>query len=116
MTKRTILKNFDYHSIDELVDEHDLRMKYSSQLEDIGLWGQWQPDENLVLINPYLESREIEDLVVLHEWLHAYAECILEKDFTEKQIDWGAEWHLRRDLVGLSRVDYIRSFYNHEGF
>ncbi len=116
MTNQNFLKNFSYHSIEELIEEHDIQMRYSSKLEDLGLWGQYHPEDNLVLINPYLENREIEDLVVLHEWLHAYADCILEKDFTEKQIDWGAEWHLKQDLVGLSKVDYLRSFYHKEGF
>ena len=116
MTNRNLLKNFTHHSIEDLIDEYNMEMKYSSNLEAIGLWGQYHPDNNLVLINPHIGDVLTEDLVIMHEWLHAYAECILEKDFTEKQIDWAAEWHQKRDLVGLSKVDYLRSFYHREGF
>lgn len=106
------LRNFNRHSIDELISE-GVEMRYDRSLRRKNYWGLWKFEEYSVRINPYVQKqkgKKIEDMVIVHEWLHAYEDIILDlsKDFRETQIDWWAYFHLRRDKY---IAEHIRSFF-----
>ena len=108
----SLLRKFNRGSIDELITE-GVEMEYHRSLIRKKYWGLWKYDSYLIQINPKLihyRGRVFEDVVIIHEWLHAYEDIILdlEKDFRETQIDWWAYFHLRRDpYIG----EYARSFF-----
>ena len=120
MTKPSPLRDFDYNVIEDILEE-GLQMVYHAYLERRSpkLYGLWNPAEALVQINPFLrrqEGKELEDVIILHEWLHAYGDLILEVPndrFREEQIHWWAQWHCRQDPYVAT---YIRSFFVREGF
>jgi len=111
------LRAFNRGSIEELISE-GVEMTYHPPLVKKNLWGLWRYDEYSITINPELihyQGKAVEDMVIVHEWLHAYEDIILDckKDFREKQIDWWAYFHLRRDQ---DIANYIRSFFSEQGF
>ena len=106
------LCDFDRRSIEELIGE-GVEMKYDHSLSQKKPSGLWRYDEYLVCINPTIQEMKgeiFEDIVILHEWLHAYEDIILDsyKDFRETQIEWWAHAHLRRDRY---IAKYARSFF-----
>ncbi len=114
---RSPLSGFNRRSIEELISE-GVEMIYHPSLIKKQYWGFWNYNEYMVQINPNLINylkEGFEDVVIVHEWLHAYEDIILdtENDFRETQIDWWAYFHLRRDQhIGK----YIRSFFSEQGF
>ena len=103
MTFPSKLRRFSENTIDDLL-ENGVEMVYKKNIKADG-W--YSPDTNLIEIKP-AKNRRYEDVTILHEWLHAYEDIILDKRHTEGQIDWWAYYHYRenKDLV-----DYIRSFF-----
>jgi hypothetical protein len=115
MTKPSPLKLFGYSSIDYLVGE-GIQMLRCAKINGEEMEGEWDPNINLIRIDIRLgRNRKKEDLVIIHEWLHAYEDLVLKKSprFREFQIDWWSQFHYKKDpKMGL----YIRSFYKAEGF
>ncbi len=118
MTRPSPLRLFDYNAIEDLLED-GIAMTYVPYLDRINLWGQWDPQKALVRINPQLSRQEgsaMEDVIILHEWLHAYGDLILEVPdtrFRENQIEWWARYHYAQDSY---LATYIRSFFQREGF
>lgn len=119
------LAKFCRSSIDELIEEHLVGMVYDYSLigknglkREVGLWGRWIPAYNLICISPdcsIKNGKYFESLVIIHEWLHAYEDLILEMPtrFGENQIDWWAAYHSKRDR-GLDT--YVRNKFIDFGF
>lgn len=118
------LANFRRSSIDQLIEEHLVGMVYDYSLigkdglQEDGLWGEWNPAYNLIRISPdcsIKNDKYFEGLVIIHEWLHAYEDLILEVETIskEKQIDWWANYHYHKDH-GL--ITYIRNKFADFGF
>lgn len=112
---RLPLANFCRSSIDQLIEEHLVGMVYDysligkNNLEGGGFWGCWNPAYNLIRISPdcsVKKDKYFENLVILHEWLHAYEDLILEMPtrFKENQIDWWANYHHHRDCGLITRI------------
>lgn len=122
---KSLLANFRRSSIDQLIEEHLVGMVYDYSLigknnleGEGGFWGWWNPAYNLIRISPdcsIKKDKYFENLVILHEWLHAYEDLILEVETRskEKQIDWWAAHHNKRDL-GLAT--YVRNKFAEFGF
>ena len=111
------LHGFNRRSVDELVGE-GVHMVYDFSMIRGEDWGYWMIDYFLAGINPNIiitAGRKIEDLVIVHEWLHAYEDIILgvPKRFQETKIEWWAKYHLQRDC---RIAEHIRGFHEEFGF
>jgi hypothetical protein len=111
------LRDFNRRSVDELLEE-GVHMVYDHSMIREERWGFWQADYFLIGINPNLMAtvgRKEENVTIIHEWLHAYEDLILDvsRRFKESQIDWWAYRHLERDS-GLA--EYIRNSFQDYGF
>lgn len=71
MTKRNELRRFSSKSIEDLINA-GLRMVYDKNCKADGFY---YPDLKMVEIKP--NPKQYENLVILHEWLHAYEDLIL---------------------------------------
>ncbi|MEK6969994.1 MAG: hypothetical protein AABW48_06215 [Nanoarchaeota archaeon] len=122
---RLPLANFRRSSIDQLIEEHLVGMVYDYSLigknnleGEGGFWAWWHPAYNLIRISPdcsIKKDKYFENLVIVHEWLHAYEDLILEMPtrFTENQIGWWAAYHNKKD-PGLAT--YVRNKFADFGF
>ena len=97
------LRYFNLDSVRRLIDK-GVGMFYDHSLRKDDPHGEYFRGLNLIGINRRLKKKE-EDHTILHEWLHAYEEIILEDSSSEESIDWWAEFHLNNN-PGL--VEYIR--------
>ncbi|MFH1683147.1 MAG: hypothetical protein ABIA37_05105 [Candidatus Woesearchaeota archaeon] len=107
MTKPSKLRDFSTRNIEDLLRE-GVHMVYQSPIKADGYYS---PDSGLIEIKP--NPKQYEDVTILHEWLHAYEDRILDLKFREKQIDWWAYYHYKNNK---SLVDYIRSFFRKQKF
>ncbi len=70
--------------------------------------------DRCILIYEQLVNRGwYEDVVICHEWLHAMEFFCVEREFTERQIDWWAHYHTRYQPWLISS---IRDYFGDEGF
>lgn len=110
------LRGFNRDSVNELVEE-GVHMIYDSSLDEQKPWCIWVPEFDLIRVSPTikLKGREFEDQAIVHEWLHAYEDLILDvfKRHKEPKIDKWARRHIKRDR---DLPDYIRSFFKDYGF
>lgn len=111
----SLLREFNRRSVDSLVEEGVVMVYDFYLLAEGSDLGRWMHREYCIRINPILKERgrKEEDITIAHEWLHAYDYMMLDQKSSERQIEWWARFHLRRDPL-LS--DYIRSFYRAYGF
>ena len=105
------LRLFDWSSVEYMVNE-GVRMMYDPWLEKIV--GEWDSEHHKVRISRNLPPEE-EDITIVHEWLHAFEDLVLNIDdfFRDSQIEWWARFHYR---TNPELVQYIRSFYQRNGF
>ena len=76
-------------------------MVYDFSLIKDEYWGWWVPEYKLIRINPLLKkkkNKELGDLTILHEWLHAYEDLLTgaKRGVPESLIDQWAE-HYRKE-------------------
>ena len=114
------LQLFGRRAVDILLEDQ-IRMVYRKQKED----GLWKPDKKKIQIRSELVNKAYENLVILHEWLHAYEDLIIHHGITgdlqlaidkaspEQIIDHYAVWHCR---TSPDLVDYIRGNFKDENF
>ena len=104
------LQGFDYRSVDDIINEGvDMVYDYNNHMNEGGeFWGTWLYEKSRVYISPDIIEKKVEDITIVHEWLHAYETIILETQFSDSQIDWWAHFHLRKHRT---LADYIRGFF-----
>lgn len=111
------LARFDIESIDALI-LNGVHMIYDNSLiKDEQYMGWWVPEYKLIRINPILrlkKHKDLADLTILHEWLHAYEDIITraKKRVKEDLIDQWAE-HYRKET---DLAQYIRNNFKLYGF
>lgn len=117
------LRFFNKESIDTLL-EKGIDMQYHPNLLVPGTWdptilvrcrGSWDSEEIMIKIEKH-ENRDHENITILHEWLHAYEDLIVNahyQDLTQRQkkrsrdgqIEWWAKFHYKNNP---EVVEYIR--------
>lgn len=104
------LRDFNRRSIDDLVYEGvEMFYDHNHRITEGGEYlGMWVSKKSRVYIYPGIRDKKVEDITIVHEWLHAYEFITLETSFRENQIEWWAHFHLRRDYW---IADYIRFFF-----
>ena len=104
------LRRFDHFSVERLINEEvDMVYDRNHYMTKAGRFsGIWHEEKSRIYIYPGITEKKVEDVTIVHEWLHAYEDIILERTFQEAQIEWWAHFHLRRDHMF---ADYIRSFF-----
>ncbi len=95
-------------------------MKYDVSIRKIKIYGQWDPEDFLVKIEPTAHKKPkgpVENVTILHEWLHAYEDLVLDElthnRYRDSQIDWWAHYHNRKNP---HLAPYIRAYFLEEGF
>lgn len=103
------LRDFNRRSVDDLI-EQGITMVYDRYhtVTKGENWGMWIPWNDKIYISPVIKNTKSEDLTIVHEWIHAYEDRILLKEFREAQVEWWAHYHLRRDEW---LAYYIRTFF-----
>ena len=111
------LRDFNRRSVDDLFEE-GVHMVYDFFMIRGTDLGYWQFNYNFIGINPNLiitAGKVEEDITIIHEWLHAYEDLILDvpRSFKESQVDWWAYHHQQRDSLLAA---HIRSYFEDHGF
>ena len=101
------MKNFNYDHIEELIDA-GIEMRHKRKFKLNSTMGLYLPDRNLILIKQGMTIKN-EGITILHEWLHAYEDKILQHYHTERVVDSFANFYY---LNCNDYLDYIKSFYN----
>src|SRR3989344_5602735 len=106
------LGDFNYSAVNYLIHQDvDMVYDYGHHMTQGGeLLGIYHYEKRRVYIYPSIKQKRLEDITILHEWLHAYERVMLDRRFTECQVDWWAFYHHRRDRI---LVEYIRSLFPH---